>query len=40
MKTVLVTLAVMLGLVTAALPASAGYVSPESSWVMKALYSY
>ena len=37
MKTVLAALAVTIGLMSVALPASAGYVAPGASWSTKAL---
>ena len=36
MKTTLTAMAVVLGLITASLPASAGYTSPNASWSDKA----
>lgn len=37
MKTVLAALAGTLAVASTAIPASAAYVSPEASWVVKAL---
>ena len=36
MKTILAALAVTVGIVSVALPASAGYVSPNANWQTKA----
>ena len=37
MKTIFTALAVSVGLLTVALPASAGYKAPGSNWVINAL---